>query len=384
VSRIQDILKKYGDSYQTLRSMSVEQKKAFEHILSCRTEKSGIHVDICEECGYERIAYNSCRDRHCPQCQTFRKEEWINDRKAELLGTQYFHLVFTIPDTLNVLTMQNREVLYSILFKASSETVRSLAQDPRFIGALPGFILVLHTWGQNLDFHPHIHCIVTGGGLTDMGEWKSGGKKFFVPVKVMSKLLRGKFLHYLKEAYKGNKLKFFGSMADTGENAAFQQLLDSLYQKDWYTYAKEPFSGPEAIIEYLGRYTHRVAISDNRITNMENGQVTFKWKDYRDGNKQKEMTLDAEEFIRRFLLHVLPLGFMKIRYYGILANRNKKTKLVLCRKLTQILNNPSVFKKLSKCELLLKVTNGKAFLCPCCMGHKLKRMGCTDSLMDTT
>lgn len=382
--KIQNIFQEYGEQYKSLHSFSIEQNKVVNHILNCRTEKSGIHVNVCEECGFERVAYNSCKDRHCPQCQTFRKEEWINNRKSELLGTQYFHLVFTIPDSLNVLTMQNREVLYNILFRASSETIHTLSLDKRFIGAVPGFITVLHTWGQNLDFHPHIHCIVTGGGLTELNKWKAGGKKFFIPVKVLSKMFRGKFLRYLKEAYAKNKLEFYGSIENHKDPYMFQGLVDLLYKKDWYTYAKRPFSGPEAIIEYLARYTHRVAISDNRIVSIANGQIGFKWKDYKDGSKQKEMKLAADEFIRRFLLHVLPTGFMKIRYYGILANRNKKTKLVLCQKLTHILNDTSTFKKLSKCELLMKVTNGKAFLCPCCLSNKMKRLGCSDLLLDTT
>lgn len=382
--KIQNVFQEYGEQYKSLHSFSMEQNKVVNHILYCRTEKSGIHVDVCEECGFERVAYNSCKDRHCPQCQTFRKEEWINNRKAELLGTQYFHLVFTLPYSLNVLVMQNRKVLYNILFRAASETIHTLSLDKRFIGAAPGFITVLHTWGQNLDFHPHIHCIVTGGGLTELNKWKTGGKKFFIPVKVLSKMFRGKFLRYLKEAYAGSKLEFYGSIENHKEPCMFQGLVEPLYKKDWYTYAKRPFSEPEAIIEYLARYTHRVAISDNRIVSIANGQIVFKWKDYKDGSKQKEMKLTADEFIRRFLLHVLPTGFMKIRYYGILSNRNKKTKLVLCQKLTHMLNNPLTFKKLSKRELLMKVTNGKAFLCPCCLGNKMKRLGCSELLLDTT
>jgi hypothetical protein len=381
--KVQNILQEYGEQYKSLHPINIEQEKAFEHILTCRTEKSGIHVDVCEECGYERVAYNSCKDRHCPQCQTFRKEEWINNRKTELLGTQYFHLVFTVPDSLNILVMQNREVLYNILFRAASETVHTLSLDKRFIGAVPGFIMLLHTWGQNLDFHPHVHCIVTGGGLTELNKWETRGKKFFIPVKVLSKMFREKFLRYLKEAYTGNLVEFYGSIVNYKSPCMFQELIDSLYEKDWYTYAKKPFSGPEAIIEYLARYTHRVAISDNRIISMADGRITFKWKDYKDGSKQKEMSLSADEFIRRFLLHILPIGFMKIRYYGIWANRNKKTKLVLCQKLTHVLNNPLIYKKLSKRELLQKTTNGKAFLCPCCLSNKRKRLGYSDLPMDT-
>ena len=380
---IQNILENYGDEYQKKYPPNVNQQKVFKNILECRTEDCGIHMSICEDCGFEVFNYNSCRNRHCPQCQTFKKEEWINNRKTELLGTRYFHIVFTIPDDLNVVTMQNQDILYSILFKASAETIAELSKDKKWMGAVPGFVSVLHTWGQNLDFHPHIHMIVTGGGLTKINTWQPSGKDFFIHVNVLSKMFRGKFMYYLKKAYKENKLKFYGSIANLRHGEEFQKLVDMCYFKGWYTYAKKPFNGPEAVIEYLGRYTHRVAISNNRIKKLEDGKVTFTWRDYRDENKVKEMTLDATEFIRRFMLHVLPKGFMKIRYYGIMANRNKKTKLVMCQKLTRILNNPNSYKKLSKRELLLKVTGGKAFLCPCCGSHSMVRAGCP-SLVDTT
>lgn len=369
---IRDIFKEYGDEFKRKSKLNFSQLKAFEHILECRTDACGIHVDVCEDCGHEKVSFNSCKDRHCPQCQTFKKEEWINDRKAELLGSRYFHLVFTIPDDLNVIVMQNRERLYNILFRASSETIMKLTENK--IGVTPGFMSVLHTWGQNLDFHPHIHCIVTGGGITKINKWHYSGKEFFIHVKLLSEVFRGKFMCYLKKEYEDKNLNFQGSIEKYNNSGDFKNLINILYTKSWYTYAKKPFNGPEAVIDYLGRYTHRVAISNNRILKIEDGKVSFKWKDYRDSNKVKEMNLDALEFIRRFMLHILPSGFMKIRYYGIIANRNKKTKLVLGQRLTRK-SGEGTYTKLSKLDLLLKVTNGRSFLCPCCGEQSLVRSG---------
>jgi len=371
---VQQIFNEYQETYMKKYKMSPQQKKAFMHILECRTEKCGFHIDLCEECGYERIMYNSCKDRNCPQCQTFKKEEWINNRKAEVIGTRYFHIVLTLPKELNVIAMQNQKPIYSIMFKASSETIKELTADKRYMGACPGFISVLHTWGQTLEYHPHIHMIITGGGLNKINKWNESGKKFFVPVKKLSAKFQYKVMESLKELYANKKLNFYGSIIHYKNSLTFQKLVDTLYKMSWYSYVKKPFDGPGAVIEYLGRYTHRVAISNNRIIKVENNRVFFKWKDYKDGNKIKVMSLDADEFIRRFLLHVLPPGFIKIRYYGIIANRNKKTKLVLCQKLTNTLNNPA-YTKLTKLELLMKITNGKAFLCPCCKNNTLRRLG---------
>jgi len=371
---IQQIFTEYKEAYEQKYKMSTDQKKAFTHIVECRTEKYGTHIDVCEECGYERILYNSCKDRNCPQCQTFKKEEWINNRKAEVIGTRYFHVVLTLPKELNVIAMQNQKEVYSIMFKASSEAIKELTADKKYIGACPGFISVLHTWGQTLEYHPHIHMIVTGGGLNGINKWKKSGKKFFAPAKKLSIKFRRKFMDYLKEAYATNKLNFYGSIIGYEDSNEFQKLVDTLYEISWYSYIKKPFDGPGAVIEYLGRYTHRIAISNSRIVKVEDGKVFFKWKDYKDENKIKVMSLEINEFIRRFLLHVLPSGFVKIRYYGIIANRNKKTKLVLCQKLTDTLNNPA-YRKLTKLELLMKVTNGKAFICPCCRNNSLKRLG---------
>ena len=326
----------------------------------CRTAELGGHVDECE-CGHTRISYNSCRNRHCPKCQFLRKEKWIQARQRDLLPIRYFHVVFTIPDLVNPLVVRNQEVLYNILFKAVKETLLELGKRMGKIG----FICILHTWGQNLMDHPHIHCIVTGGGLCT-NRWVSSRKKFFLPEKVMSRLFRGKFLFYLKSAY--DKLTFAGNVSYLKEKEAFRDLLSQLYKKDWVVYCKPPFKGPETVIEYLGRYTHRVAISNNRIIGMEDGKVSFSWKDYADDNKKKIMTLTASEFIRRFLLHVLPDRFVKIRHYGLLGNRNRKQDLEACRMAlgvaVQTEKPPQTWQ-----ELLFSITGIDIMECPVCHGR---------------
>ena len=321
-------------------------------IEKCRTSHLGGHIDICESCGSTQISYNSCRNRHCPKCQTLAKERWIDSQKSNLLNVGYFHVVFTIPDTLNSIVYQNQKELYTLLFKAVAETLSELASDKKYLGAKLGFTSILHTWGQNLMHHPHIHCIVPGGGLSSIGKWVSSRKKFFIPVKVLSRKFRGKFLYYLKQLYYENKLEFYGSQQYLSNDNEFENLLSSIYSKEWIVYCKPPFKNAACVVEYLGRYTHRVAISNNRIVNIENGNVTFKWRDYKDNNKCKLMTISADEFIRRFLIHILPSGFMKIRHYGLLGNRNKTTKLKLCKQLT---NTPILLKeKISTLQLIKK------------------------------
>jgi hypothetical protein len=371
---IQQILQDYGQAYAMKHPLSFQQVKVMQHLCDCRTDACGTHHDVCDHCGYEHVLYNSCKDRHCPQCQVFKKETWINQRKAEVIETPYFHVVLTLPKDLHVIAMQNQRLLYGLLFKAAGAAMKALTADKKYLGANPGFLSVLHTWGQTLDYHPHLHLIVTGGGLTETNQWRTSKKHFFIPVKKLSATFRYHFLTALKQAYADQLLQFYGSMLPYEEPFAFQSLIDRLYQISWYSYVKQPFDGPHAVIEYLGRYTHRIAISNHRCVKVENGKVYFKWKDYKDGSKQKVMALDIDEFIRRFLLHVLPSGFMKMRYYGIMANRNKKTKLVQSQRLTTTLNHP-IYRVLSKVELLMKVTNGKAFQCPKCKQHTLKRLG---------
>lgn len=366
---LQDIFAQYGKAYQTAHPFSLEQRKVVQAIQNCRKAVLGGHLDKCDECGFVRVSYNSCRNRHCPKCQTLTKERWIEARKDDLLNVSYFHVVFTLPDLLNPVAYQNPRAVYSILFKAAAETLSELASHPKYLGAQIGVTAVLHTWGQNLMHHPHLHCIVPGGGLTPAGKWVNSRKKFFIPVKVLSRKFRGKFLAYLKEA----DLKFHGSIVNLREERDFRDWLSALYQKEWVVYCKPPFKSAGHVVEYLGRYTHRVAISNNRIVRVGDGMVSFKWRDYKDHNRQKLMSLTADEFIRRFLVHVLPTGFMRIRHYGLLSPRSKSTKLKLCKKLTKTAVRRKLTAKLSALELLEKLTGRDFTLCPCCrVGHFIR------------
>ena len=367
MEKIQEILNKGLDEYLEKHKVVGYKQKVIKAIKDCKTEKLGAHKYVCDECGHEEIAYNTCRNRHCPNCQFGKKLKWIEARKSEVLNIKYYHVVFTIPSEIYTVVLQNQEKMYKILFKASAETLQELAGDEKYLGAEIGFFSILHTWGQNLMYHPHIHCVVTGGGLTEAEKWKEKEEDFFIPVKVMSRKFRGKFLSYMKN----EKLKYYGENEYLEYPENYDNLMQSMYNKEWVVYCKEPFKNAESVIQYLGRYTHRVAISNERILKVEDDKVTFKWRDYKDNNKMKEMTITIEEFIRRFLIHILPPKFMKIRYYGILGNRNKKKKLLKCKILTRTKveeNN----KKLPILELLKK-TLGKDFnLCPHCKkGHML-------------
>jgi len=336
---IADIFKEYASDFRKIYHLPKRHTSIMNLIVNCRTSVLGSHVERCNNCGYETIAYNSCRNRHCPKCQYQAREKWVAAREEELLTVPYYHIVFTIPDTLNSLVLVNKRTLYSILFKAASETLLKLGRDPKHLGADIGIIAILHTWGQTLTEHPHLHCIVPGGGLTPDGtKWKYSRKakfgKFFIHVNIISDLFKKKFLYYFKKAYKNKEFKFIGETKSCGTINEFYRLLNLLYDKKWITYCKRPFGGPKQVLEYLGRYTHRVAISNNRIKRIEDGKVVFEYKDYRD-NKSKEMALSPVEFIRRFMLHILPEGFFKIRYYGILSSRRKKTALKRCREILE-------------------------------------------------
>ena len=323
-------LQKYG--HWTTR----QQRRALRAIQQCRTPALGGHIHECNRCGHRVVSYNSCRNRHCPKCQSLAKAKWLEARQEELLPVTYYHVVFTLPDSLAHLALQNPRVIYNLLFRAVSETLLRIAADPKHLGARIGFFAVLHTWGQTLMLHPHLHCVVPAGGLAvDRLRWISCRPRFFLPVRVLSCLFRGLFLHYLNHAYQQGKLLFDDELEDLARPEAFARLLKKTRKKNWVVYAKKPFGGPQQVLDYLGRYTHRVAISNHRLLRLEDGRVTFSWKDYRDSAASKLMTLDALEFIRRFLLHILPQGFQKIRYFGFMANRHRSANLALCRRLIE-------------------------------------------------
>jgi len=327
---VADVLRSHLDQYRLQHKVSAQQYKVAQAIVHCRTAALGGHVDACSDCGHWAISYNSCRNRHCPKCQWSAQQRWVRRRMEELLPVRYFHVVFTLPADLNALVASNEAALYALLFRAAWETLSQLARQTRWLGAQPGMVAVLHTWGQNLSLHPHLHCIVPGGGLADDGmTWVSARDGFFLPVRVLSRLFRGKFLSHLQELHRQGSLQFHGQAEPLQDGRTFRQLTHELYKKEWIVYAKRPFGGPQQVINYLGRYTHRIAISNSRILAIEDEKVTFAYKDYRHDGAKKTMTLHATEFIRRFLQHCLPPGFQKIRYYGILATRNKKTKLAL-------------------------------------------------------
>ena len=333
---VADVFRRYGEAYREQHgaSMSIGQRRVMNAIEVCRTAVLGGHLERCDQCDHERNAFNSCRDRHCPKCQSLARARWIEDRKAELLEVPYFHVVFTVPEEIAAITLQNKRVVYGILFRATAETLSTIAADPRHLGAEIGFFAVLHSWGQNLMFHPHLHCVVPGGGLSPQGDrWVSCKPDFFLPVRVLSRLFRRLFLESLQKAFDSGKLQFFGALEPFRQRAAFTRHLATLKKREWVVYAKAPFAGPEQVLDYVGRYTHRVAISNNRLLDMEDDQVRFRWKDYRQGDQAKTMTLTAHEFIRRFLLHVLPNGLRRIRYYGFMGNRHRKERLTVCRRL---------------------------------------------------
>ena len=365
---VADIFRQYGPDYRESHNMPRNQWRAMGAIEACRTSLLGGHRDKCDndDCGHIKASYNSCRNRHCPECQSLKKEKWIEARIDDLLPIQYFHVVFTIPAELKPVVLMNQKIMYNILFRAVSETLITLAETR--LGLRIGFMSILHTWGQNLMEHPHIHCVVTGGGLSlDERRWVSCGKKFFLPVKIMSELFKDKLLDFLKESYHSNQLILTGSISNLIKPHVFQLLLIKLYNKKWVAYCKPPFNGINGVLEYLSRYTHRIAISNNRILNSQDGMVTFKWRDYADHDRVKVLPLKAGEFIRRFLLHVLPDRFVKVRYFGLLANRRRKYNIALCRlflgsnKTETIKDKPKTWQ-----ELMLEVSGVDVTRCPIC------------------
>jgi hypothetical protein len=328
-----DIFRQHGPAYRQTHSLPLHQHRLMQAIETCRTPVLGGVVEWCGHCQHTHIRYRSCRNRHCPKCQGAAREKWLQQRQQELLPTEYFHVVFTLPEPIAAIAFYNKEAVYDILFRATAETLLTIGRDPQRLGMELGFFAVLHTWGQNLHFHPHLHCVIPGGGLSmDHERWIRGRRRFLLPVKVLSRRFRRVFLQALEKAHAAGQLQFFGAVESLRDLPAFARYLAPLRQAEWVVYAKPPFGGPQHVLQYLGRYTHRVAISNRRLLALEQGQVSFQWKDYRDG-RQKVMTVAAEDFLRRFLQHALPPGFQRIRYYGFLANCHRAAKLDLCRRL---------------------------------------------------
>jgi hypothetical protein len=329
-----DIIRQHGDAFRQNHALPLQQLKLLRAIELCRTAALGGHVDQCGHCQHTRVSYNSCRNRHCPKCQSLARAKWVAERQAELLPVEYFHAVFTLPDSMAAIAFQNPSVVYGLLFQTTAETLLTIARDPKHLGAEIGFFAVLHTWGQNLLLHPHLHCVVPGGGLSlDHERWIACQPGFLLPVRVLSRLFRRLFCQALRKAHSQGKLRFFSELKPLEDPAAFDQYLRSAQTQEWVVYSKPPFGGPQHVLEYLGRYTHRVAISNQRLAALADGNVSFHYKDYRHASQRKVMTLPAGEFLRRFLLHTLPPGFQRIRHYGFLANIHRKEKLALCRRL---------------------------------------------------
>lgn len=370
---VADIFRAYGDQYRQTHPCSKEQLAVMHAIEICRTAALGGRVRVCDRCGHRAILYNSCRNRHCPKCGWLARMRWLEQRQTELLPVGYFHVVFTVPEQIAPLALQNKKVVYTILFRAVSQTLLTIAADPKHLGALIGFLAVLHTWGQVLLAHPHIHCVVPAGGISpDGSRWiRPKGKKFFLSISVLSTMFRGKFLAMLKKALADGKLKFHGSLVSLNDSDAFKRYLRPLYRRNWVVYCKPPFGGPEQVLKYLARYTHRIALSNDRLLSINNAKVTFRYKDYRDHSASKTMTLDAHEFIRRFLLHVLPTRFLRIRYYGFLANARRKMNLNLACSLLNVAPPDPLPQQDSK-ELFQDVTDQDPDLCPSCnQGHMI-------------
>jgi hypothetical protein len=333
---VADIVRAHGDEFRRVHaaSLSVGQKRVLRAIERCRTAALGGHLEQCDQCGHERNAYNSCADRHCPKYQSFARAKWLEKRQGELLECEYFHVVFTLPAELAALALQNKRQMYDLLFRATADTLQSIAADPQHLGAQIGFFCVLHSWGQTLNFHPHLHCVVPGGGISlDGSRWVACRPGFFLPVNVLSCRFRKLYLRYLEQTYAAGKLRFYGELRELSDPKSFARYLAPLHDSEWVVYAKAPFGGPDRVLDYLGRYTHRVAISNNRLEELKDGQVRFAYKDYKHEQRHKVMTVSADEFLRRFLLHVLPGSFQRIRHYGLLSNRHRAENLARCREL---------------------------------------------------
>jgi hypothetical protein len=372
---VADIFRRHGDEFRQTHRLHLGrvERRVMAAIEACRTSALGGHVEQCADCGLVRCAYNSCRNRHCPKCQALARAAWLEARQAELLPVPYFHVVFTLPVPAAEIAFQNKRVVYAILFRAAAEALRDIAADPRHLGAEVGAVAVLHTWGQSLHHHPHLHCIVPGGGLSpDQTRWVACRPGFFLPVRVLSRRFRTLFLAQLRAAFAAGELRFSGTLAVLTEPGAFATRLGALRGTEWVVYAKRPFAGPEQVLAYLGRYTHRVAIANSRLTQLAAGQVSFTWKDYRDHGKTKVMTLAAGEFIRRFLLHTVSDGFHRIRHVGFLANGHRTAKLTLCRALLAA-PEPELLPSQTWRDRYRQLTGETIDVCPDCGGPMRER-----------
>lgn len=365
---IQDVFNRFYSDYEKAHELSAAQRKAAYHIMNCKTGAFGVNISVCEDCGCISVHYNSCRDRCCPMCQEFPKEKWVDARREDILDVPYFHVVFTVPEELNPVILSNQKLLYNTLYHAASGTLNELAADPKYLGADIGYIFILHTWGSAMNFHPHIHAIVLGGGLDSSNHWKDDGEAFFLPVRVISRLFRGKYLVELKQLWEDDKLEFHGTAQPYQNHYAFRELIDACYGKDWIPYCKKPFRGAEPVIKYLGKYTHRIAISNYRIRSMTESTVTFSVKDYKNHGQWKELTIPGEEFIRRFLMHVPPKRFVRIRHYGLLSSRNKNKKVALCRNLLGCKKYLSRLKALEAPAIIKLLYNKDICKCASCGG----------------
>jgi Putative transposase/Transposase zinc-binding domain len=393
---VADVLRVHGADFLARHAawLNAEQRRTLRDLAACRTAALGGHVEQCLDCGHERIAYNSCRNRHCPKCQALSRARWLDQETKSLLPVDYYHVVFTLPREVAQLALANARVLYHALFQAAAATLRDVAANPRHLGASVGVLLVLHTWGQNLSHHPHVHGVVTGGGLSCDAQgvveasprWLSCRPGFFLPVRILSRVFRGKYLELLQQAWVEKGLVFPGQLAALQETNAWALWLQALRTKEWVVYAKPPFGGPEQVLKYLARYTHRVALSNARLQHFEDGQVTFRYKDYADEHQCKSLTLTVDEFLRRYVQHVLPRGFVKMRHYGLLANRCREERLTQCRSLLLVVSLRALLQSLSAAAA---VQPARAPTCPQCEScriavRELPREGSVAAPSDTS
>ena len=366
---VQDIFHQFYPLYLEQYSPSPQQAKVAHCIINCKTGAYGANVQFCEDCGHPQIHYNSFRNRCCSMCQALPKEKWMDKRREDVLEAPYFHVVFTVPQELNSLIYSNQQLLYDALYHSVSATINELTSDTKHLGAKVGYICVLHTWGSEMNYHPHIHVILLGGGLTAKNQWRDKGEEFFLPVKILSKLFRGKYMDELKRLWNEKKLQFHGSSEKYRNHYVFKELLNTCYEKDWIPHCKKTFNGAQSVINYLGKYTHRIAISNHRIIRMNEDTVTYYVKDYREEGKWKECTILGIEFIRRFLMHVPPKRFVRIRHYGLLCTRSKTKHLTLCRNLLGCKQYLSRLKDMKTPQILETLYGINVTVCKCCGGH---------------